>query len=90
MKNPVDWFEIYVQEMGGAKAFHAAVFGVSFTAIGGGAIEMWGLSHARRRLRRLRHRAPLEPAIERMGINARLMAPDLLAQARAPVTDNTD
>jgi predicted enzyme related to lactoylglutathione lyase len=42
MSNPVSWFEIYVQDMARAKAFYAAVFGVEFTRIGDGHIEMWG------------------------------------------------
>jgi predicted enzyme related to lactoylglutathione lyase len=42
MKNPVNWFEIYVQDIERAKAFYAAVFNVEFTRIGDGQIEMWG------------------------------------------------
>jgi len=42
MKNPITWFEIYVQDMARAKAFYAAVFGVAFTKIGDGSIDMWG------------------------------------------------
>jgi len=42
MRNPVNWFEIYVQDIERAKAFYAAVLGVAFTRIGDGQIEMWG------------------------------------------------
>ncbi len=42
MKNPVNWFEIYVQDMARAKAFYGTVFGVAFTRIGSGDIDMWG------------------------------------------------
>jgi predicted enzyme related to lactoylglutathione lyase len=40
--NPVNWFEIYVQDMARAKAFYSAVFGCEFARIGGGDVEMWG------------------------------------------------
>lgn len=40
--NPVNWFEIYVQDIARAKAFYRAVLGVEFTRIGSGDIEMWG------------------------------------------------
>jgi predicted enzyme related to lactoylglutathione lyase len=42
MKNPVGWFEIYVQDMDRAKAFYQAVFGAQFTRLESPEIEMWG------------------------------------------------
>lgn len=42
MKNPIAWFEIYVQDMGRAKAFYESVFGVRLSRIGAPDIEMWG------------------------------------------------
>lgn len=42
MSNPVSWFEIYVQDMVRAKAFYASVFGLAFTKVGDGSIDMWG------------------------------------------------
>jgi predicted enzyme related to lactoylglutathione lyase len=41
MNNPVNWFEIYVQDMGRAKAFYEAVFGVLLTKLDGTEFEMW-------------------------------------------------
>ena len=39
--NPVGWFEIYVQDMGRAKAFYENVFGVQFTKIDTPDAEIW-------------------------------------------------
>jgi predicted enzyme related to lactoylglutathione lyase len=39
--NPVGWFEIYVQNMGRAKAFYERVFGIQFTKLENPEIEMW-------------------------------------------------
>jgi predicted enzyme related to lactoylglutathione lyase len=39
--NPVGWFEIYVQDMGRAKAFYEAVFGVALSKLDSGDLEMW-------------------------------------------------
>lgn len=41
MDNPVVWFEIYVQDMPRAKAFYGAVFGIEFSPIQTGDLEMW-------------------------------------------------
>jgi predicted enzyme related to lactoylglutathione lyase len=41
MNNPVSWFEIYVQDMGRAKAFYEAVFGIQLTKLEGTEFEMW-------------------------------------------------
>jgi predicted enzyme related to lactoylglutathione lyase len=41
MKNPIGWFEIYVQNMPRAKKFYAAVFDTTFTKIGSEMPEMW-------------------------------------------------
>jgi predicted enzyme related to lactoylglutathione lyase len=41
MNNPVNWFEIYVQDMGRAKAFYEAVFGVQLSKLEGPDMEMW-------------------------------------------------
>lgn len=41
MDNPVDWFEIYVQDMPRARAFYESVFGVTLTQLGGPDMEMW-------------------------------------------------
>ena len=40
---PVGWFEIYVQDMGRAKAFYEAVFSVQFEKLEGpdSSFEMW-------------------------------------------------
>lgn len=39
-RNPVGWFEIYVQDMPRAKAFYGAVFGVPFTRLES-PVELW-------------------------------------------------
>jgi predicted enzyme related to lactoylglutathione lyase len=39
--NPVGWFEIYVQDMGRAKAFYESVFGVQLTKLDSPEIEIW-------------------------------------------------
>ena len=39
-RNPVGWFEIYVQDMDRAKAFYGAVFGFTFTRLES-TIELW-------------------------------------------------
>ena len=39
--NPVGWFEIYVQDMGRAKAFYEAVFAAQFQQLESPGIEMW-------------------------------------------------
>lgn len=39
-RNPVGWFEIYVQDMGRAKAFYEGVFGVSLQALESPGMEM--------------------------------------------------
>jgi uncharacterized protein len=41
MNNPVNWFEIYVQDMARAKAFYEAVLGVQLTQMEGTEFEMW-------------------------------------------------
>jgi predicted enzyme related to lactoylglutathione lyase len=41
MGNPVDWFEIYVQDMPRAKAFYESVFNVQLSDLGGPDREMW-------------------------------------------------
>lgn len=41
MNNPVNWFEIYVQDMNRAKGFYEAVFGVHLTKLEGTEFEMW-------------------------------------------------
>ncbi len=41
MGNPVDWFEIYVQDMARAKAFYQSVFDVQLSDLGGQGMEMW-------------------------------------------------
>ena len=40
-KNPVGWFEIYVQDMPRAKAFYEGVFGVQLQALESPGLEMW-------------------------------------------------
>lgn len=46
VKNPVGWFEIYVQDMRRARAFYESVFGVQFTGLEipdqPPGMEMWG------------------------------------------------
>lgn len=39
--NPVGWFEIYVQDMGRAKAFYESAFQVKLEKSGPPEIEMW-------------------------------------------------
>lgn len=39
-RNPVGWFEIYVQDMQRAKQFYEAVLGVSLSALPAGDLEM--------------------------------------------------
>jgi predicted enzyme related to lactoylglutathione lyase len=41
MQNPVNWFEIYVQDMERAKAFYEAVLGVQLTKLEETQFEMW-------------------------------------------------
>ena len=41
-KNPVCWFEIYVEDMQRARRFYEAVFQVSLQRINNPEIEMWG------------------------------------------------
>jgi len=41
MKNPIGWFEIYVQDMTRAKAFYQEVFGVALTKLEAPEIDMW-------------------------------------------------
>jgi len=41
MKNPVNWFEIYVEDMERAKAFYETVFGGPFSKIENPDIDMW-------------------------------------------------
>jgi predicted enzyme related to lactoylglutathione lyase len=41
MKNPVGWFEIYVDDMGRAKTFYEAVFGIELQELEGAEFEMW-------------------------------------------------
>ncbi|MGD9900641.1 MAG: VOC family protein [Calditrichaceae bacterium] len=40
--NPVNWFEIYVQNMERAKGFYESVFNKKLTKIDTSGIEMWG------------------------------------------------
>jgi predicted enzyme related to lactoylglutathione lyase len=44
MKNPIGWFEIYVQDMPRARKFYESVFGTTFTKIGSGNPEMWSFA----------------------------------------------
>lgn len=39
--NPVGWFEIYVQDMGRAKAFYESVFGVKLEKLNDEQPELW-------------------------------------------------
>lgn len=41
MKNPVGWFEIYVQDMRRAKAFYETVFQVTLQPIRSEGLELW-------------------------------------------------
>ncbi len=45
-RNPVGWFEIYVQDMSRARAFYEAVFQVSLERLKTPDIEMWGFPSA--------------------------------------------
>ncbi len=40
-RNPVGWFEIYVQDMERAKAFYQAVLQTTFSRLASPQIEMW-------------------------------------------------
>lgn len=40
-RNPVGWFEIYVQDMARAKAFYEKVLGVQLQQLAGADMEMW-------------------------------------------------
>ncbi|CAH0188432.1 hypothetical protein SRABI118_01429 [Massilia sp. Bi118] len=46
MQNPVDWFEIYVQDMERACAFYTGVFQVKLERLDTPDIEMWGFPMA--------------------------------------------
>lgn len=41
MNNPVNWFEIYVQDMKRARAFYESVFGVELAKLDNPDLEMW-------------------------------------------------
>jgi predicted enzyme related to lactoylglutathione lyase len=41
VKNPVGWFEIYVQDMARAKNFYEAVFAAQLSRLDSPGIEMW-------------------------------------------------
>ena len=41
MNNPVNWFEIYVQDMDRAKIFYEAVFGWRLSKLEGSEFDMW-------------------------------------------------
>ena len=41
MNNPVVWFEIYVQDMGRAKAFYETMLGVQLSRLESPGMEMW-------------------------------------------------
>lgn len=41
MNNPVNWFEIYVDDMARAKRFYETVFGVKLAKLDNPDIEMW-------------------------------------------------
>ena len=40
-RNPVGWFEIYVQEMDRAKRFYETVLGLTLSKLNSGDLEMW-------------------------------------------------
>jgi predicted enzyme related to lactoylglutathione lyase len=42
--NPVNWFEIYVQDMERAKRFYEAVFETTLDRLGSGDLEMWAFA----------------------------------------------
>lgn len=46
MKNPVGWFEIYVDDMKRAKAFYEAVFGIELQKLDATEFEMWAFPMA--------------------------------------------
>ena len=46
MKNPVAWFEIYVDDLERAKRFYEAVLGVRLTRLDGTEFEMWAFPMA--------------------------------------------
>jgi predicted enzyme related to lactoylglutathione lyase len=41
MKNPIAWFEIYVQDMARAKSFYEKVFDIQLQQLPGAEMEMW-------------------------------------------------
>ncbi|HZQ60514.1 MAG TPA: VOC family protein [Casimicrobiaceae bacterium] len=41
MNNPVNWFEIYVQDMSRAKRFYQQVLGVELSKLEAGDLDMW-------------------------------------------------
>ncbi len=41
MNNPVNWFEIHVQDMNRAKAFYESVFGVELAKLDNPDLDMW-------------------------------------------------
>jgi uncharacterized protein len=41
MNNPVNWFEIYVQDTARAKQFYEAIFDVQLSKLDSGDLEMW-------------------------------------------------
>ena len=41
MRNPVNWFEIYVEDMGRAREFYETVLGVKLERLPVDGIEMW-------------------------------------------------
>ena len=45
-RNPVGWFEIYVQDMARARAFYEEVLQVQLERLGGLELEMWMFSGA--------------------------------------------
>jgi predicted enzyme related to lactoylglutathione lyase len=44
LKNPINWFEIYVQDMGRAKAFYETVFDVQLERLEHTEFEMWAFA----------------------------------------------
>jgi predicted enzyme related to lactoylglutathione lyase len=42
MRNPIDWFEIYVEDMNRAKKFYETVFKVKLMKLEGTEHDMWG------------------------------------------------
>jgi len=45
-RNPVGWFEIYVQDMGRAKRFYETVLGLTLDRLEVDALEMWAFPMA--------------------------------------------